>query len=172
MIDRLEIRNFKSIATAALEFGRVNLFVGANGAGKSNLLEAIGMYSACLGRGIDASILNSKGVRLSAPHIFTSSFKNRRIPGAIKLNGTIAGVEYRAALRLRASSSQLAFSSESLLENGDRIFFRGSQGARIDRSLDHGDTRKSRSILAKPEVNRSLWDTHGSVAGLVSRICG
>ena len=164
MIDRLEIRNFKSIATAALEFGRVNLFVGANGAGKSNLLEAIGMYSACLGRGIDASILNSKGVRLSAPHIFTSSFKNRRIPGAIKLNGTIAGVEYRAALRLRASSSQLAFSSESLLENGDRIFFRGSQGARIDRSLDHGDTRKSRSILAKPEVNRSLWDTHGSVA--------
>ena len=95
MIDRLEIRNFKSIATAALEFGRVNLFVGANGAGKSNLLEAIGMYSACLGRGIDASILNSKGVRLSAPHIFTSSFKNRRIPGAIKLNGTIAGVEYR-----------------------------------------------------------------------------
>ena len=163
MIDRLEIRNFKSIATAALEFGRVNLFVGANGAGKSNLLEAIGMYSACLGRGIDASILNSKGVRLSAPHIFTSSFKNRRIPGAIKLNGTIAGVEYRAALRLRASSSQLAFSSESLLENGDRIFFRGSQGARIDRSLDHGDTRKSRSILAKPEVNRSLWDTHGRI---------
>ena len=30
--------------------------------------------------------------------------------------------------------------------------------------FDHGDTRKSRSILAKPEVNRSLWDTHGSVA--------
>ena len=123
MIDRLEIRNFKSIATAALEFGRVNLFVGANGAGKSNLLEAIGMYSACLGRGIDASILSSKGVRLSAPHIFTSSFKNRRIPGAIRLNGTIAGVEYRAAFRLRASSSQFAFSSESLLENGDRILF-------------------------------------------------
>ena len=89
MIDRLEIRNFKSIASAALEFGRVNLFVGANGSGKSNLLEAIGMYSACLGRGIDASILSSKGVRLSAPRIFTSSFKNRRKPGALRLRTVI-----------------------------------------------------------------------------------
>jgi len=30
MIDRLEIRNFKSIAGTELEFGRVNLFIGVN----------------------------------------------------------------------------------------------------------------------------------------------
>lgn len=168
MIDRLEIRNFKSIASAALEFGRVNVFVGANGSGKSNLLEAIGMYSACLSRGIDASILSSKGVRLSAPHIFTSSFKNRHFPGSIQFNGTIAGVEYRAALRLRAGSSQFAFSSESLVENGRRIFFRGSQGARIDRTLDHGGAPTSRAMLVKAEANRSVWDTHGSVAAVSS----
>ena len=80
MIDRLEIRNFKSIAGTELEFGRVNLFIGVNGAGKSNLLEAIGVFSACLGRGIDTNILSSKGVRLSAPRIFKSSFKNRASP--------------------------------------------------------------------------------------------
>ena len=45
MIDRLEIRNFKSIAAAELAFGRVNLFIGVNGSGKSNLLEAIGLYT-------------------------------------------------------------------------------------------------------------------------------
>ena len=168
MIDRLEIRNFKSIASAALEFGRVNLFVGANGSGKSNLLEALGMYSACLGRGIDASILSSKGVRLSAPHIFTSSFKNRRNPGALRLGGGIAGVEYAATLRLRANSSQLAFAAESLAEDGHRIFFRGSQGARIYRTLDHGDAPKLGSILVKAEANRSVWDTHGSVTALSS----
>ena len=168
MIDRLEIRNFKSIASAALEFGRVNLFVGANGSGKSNLLEAIGMYSACLGRGIDASMLSSKGVRLSAPHIFTSSFKNRHNPSAIQLSGGIAGIEYRATLRLQPSSSQLAFSSETLADDGHRIFFRGSRGARIYRTLDHGDAPKSRSMLVKAEANRSVWDTHGSVAALGS----
>ena len=85
MLDRLKIRSFKSIAGAALKFGRGNLFVGANGSGKFNLLEAIGVYSACLGRGIDAGILSSKGGRLSAPHIFKSSFKNRHIPSVIYL---------------------------------------------------------------------------------------
>lgn len=132
MLDRLKIRNFKSIAGADLEFGRVNILVGANGSGKSNLLEAIGLYSACLGRGIDASILSSKGVRLSAPDLFKSSFRNRHIPGAIYLDGTIAVVEYRASLR--SPGTQLAFSSESLAENGHRIFFRGSRAARIYRS--------------------------------------
>ena len=34
MINSLSIRNFKSIANAELEFGRVNLFIGANGSGK------------------------------------------------------------------------------------------------------------------------------------------
>lgn len=162
MIDRLGVRNFKSIAGASLELGRVNLFIGANGSGKSNLLEAIGVYSACLGRGIDASFLSSKGVRLSAPHIFKSSFKNRRIPNAIHLNGTIAGVEYSASLRSRPNSSQFAFASESLAENGQRVFSRGSRGARIDRALDSAG-QELVSIPVEPDVHRSLWDTHGSL---------
>ena len=80
MINSLHIRNFKSIADAQLEFGRVNLLVGANGSGKSNLLEAIGLYAACLGRGISADVLSAKGVRLSAARIFKSSFKKRPTP--------------------------------------------------------------------------------------------
>ena len=163
MIDRLEIRNFKSIAAAALEFGRVNLFIGVNGAGKSNLLEAVGLYSACLGRGIDASILSSKGVRLSAPQILKSSFKNRRDPSAIHLNGAIAGIEYSASLRSRANSSQLAFASESLLENGDRVFSRDPSGGRIERVRNEGDGREPRAISVETEGHRSLWDTHSSL---------
>ena len=164
MIDRLSIRDFKSIANAELEFGRVNLFIGANGSGKSNLLEAIGLYSACLGRGIDANILSSKGVRLSLPHIFKSSFKNRPISNTIRLNGTIAGVEYSASLRSKPNSSQLAFSSESLEENGARIFSRGPHGSRIDRSIDRNDSPKRRPMTVEPDAHRSLWDTHGSLA--------
>jgi predicted ATPase len=39
MIRKVTIRGFKSIYSATLELGRVNCFIGANGAGKSNLLE-------------------------------------------------------------------------------------------------------------------------------------
>ena len=45
MIDTLEIRNFKSIKELSLPCKRFNLFIGEPGAGKSNLLEALGLLS-------------------------------------------------------------------------------------------------------------------------------
>ena len=41
MIRHLRIERFKSLVKLELELGRINLFVGANGSGKSNLLEAV-----------------------------------------------------------------------------------------------------------------------------------
>ena len=41
MFKRLAIKNFKSIIDLTIELGRVNVFIGANGMGKSNVLEAI-----------------------------------------------------------------------------------------------------------------------------------
>lgn len=38
-LEKLTIRNFKSIREQTLEFGRLNIFIGANGAGKSNLMQ-------------------------------------------------------------------------------------------------------------------------------------
>ena len=45
MIETLEIRNFKSIKELRLPCKRFNLFIGEPGAGKSNLLEALGLLS-------------------------------------------------------------------------------------------------------------------------------
>lgn len=43
MVNKIGIRNFKSIDTLDLELGRFNVIIGANGSGKSNVLEAIVM---------------------------------------------------------------------------------------------------------------------------------
>ncbi|RME39303.1 MAG: DUF2813 domain-containing protein [Thermoflexia bacterium] len=45
MIQTLEIRNFKSIRHLRLDCRRVNVFIGEPNTGKSNLLEAIGLFS-------------------------------------------------------------------------------------------------------------------------------
>ena len=164
MINSLHIRNFKSIADASLEFGHVNLFIGANGSGKSNLLEAIGLYTACLGRGIDADILSSKGVRLSAPRIFKSSFKNRPIPVLIRLDGSMGAVKYAASLRTKANSSQLEFFSETLTEGGSRVLFRRATSSGIAQT--NSVPRKEVPVEANP--HRGLWDTHGSLASVSS----
>ena len=160
MIRELHIRNFKSIADARLDFGRVNLFIGSNGSGKSNLLEAIGLYSACLGRGIDAEILSSKGIRLSAPRVFKSSFKSRPTPILIRLAGSIDAVSYRASLRTKTNSSQLEFFSETLLEDDHRVLFRHNKTSNMLPSSS--SNRRMVSLDANP--HRGLWDTHGSLA--------
>ena len=41
MIDRIVIENFKSLRRVELRLGRMNLLVGTNGSGKSNLLDAL-----------------------------------------------------------------------------------------------------------------------------------
>ena len=56
MIETLEIRNFKSIKELRLPCKRFNLFVGEPGAGKSNLLEALGLLSFIEARQYDRDI--------------------------------------------------------------------------------------------------------------------
>ena len=45
MLDRLEIRNFKSIEHLDIECRRVNVLIGEPNTGKSNILEALGLIS-------------------------------------------------------------------------------------------------------------------------------
>ena len=75
-IQHLEIRSFKSIVKQDLALGQMNVFIGPNGSGKSNLLEAIGVLSAAMTGELNYAALADRGVRLSAPDIFKSSFRN------------------------------------------------------------------------------------------------
>jgi AAA15 family ATPase/GTPase len=46
MITQLIIENYKSIQNLTLDVGRVNVLIGENGCGKSNILEAITFAAA------------------------------------------------------------------------------------------------------------------------------
>lgn len=54
------------------------MFIGANGAGKSTILEAIGLLSAAMTDRVDANSLQRKGIRLSAPSLYKSNFRNMK----------------------------------------------------------------------------------------------
>ena len=47
MIENLSIKNFKSIKDLQIECKQINLFIGEPNAGKSNILEALGLLSWC-----------------------------------------------------------------------------------------------------------------------------
>ncbi len=77
MLAAIGIKGFKSVHNIPLlELGQVNVFIGANGSGKSNLLEAVGMLSAAGGRShIDAIHLSERGIRHSPPGLYKTSLK-------------------------------------------------------------------------------------------------
>ena len=60
MIDRIVIKNFKSLRKVDLSLGRINLFIGTNASGKSNFLEALRVLEG-IGNGFTINeILNGK----------------------------------------------------------------------------------------------------------------
>jgi len=74
MITELSVKNYKSILDHTIQLGRFNVFIGENGCGKTNLLEALAMASASLGDKLEAEELYSKGIRIAKPSITFSSF--------------------------------------------------------------------------------------------------
>ncbi len=76
ILKNISFGNFKSLYNTSFEPGKVNVFIGANGSGKSTILEAIGLLSAAMTDRVDAGSLQRKGVRLSTSELYTSAFKN------------------------------------------------------------------------------------------------
>ncbi|HAO19635.1 MAG TPA: chromosome segregation protein SMC [Desulfobacteraceae bacterium] len=83
MITQLNIRGFKSLADVDVELGQVNVFIGANGSGKTNFLEAIGIISAGIDRNTGEKLgvitlkgLTNRGIReANIEKLSRSSFK-------------------------------------------------------------------------------------------------
>jgi len=90
MIRTIRIQNYKSILDHSIDLGRVNVFIGENGCGKTNLLEAIAMASASVTGKLDAEELYSKGVRIAKPSTTFSSFAGARQKQRIELVFTLA----------------------------------------------------------------------------------
>lgn len=77
MFRRLTVENFKSIEQLELELGRVTVLIGANGSGKSNILEAIALASAACDGKLDNEFLTSRGVRVTDTKFMRAAFAAR-----------------------------------------------------------------------------------------------
>ncbi len=75
MISLVKIKRFKSLEDVDVDLGQINVFIGANGSGKSNFLEAVGVLSAAADGVVSDSRLLERGVRPGVPSLYRSSFK-------------------------------------------------------------------------------------------------
>lgn len=84
-VREINIKGFKSIVDQSVSLGRVNCFIGANGAGKSNVLEALGVLGAAADGRVDDEHIIRNGVRAGLPRLFKTSFAGTSIPPHITL---------------------------------------------------------------------------------------
>ncbi len=92
MIRTLRIERFKSLVKLELELGQINVFIGANGSGKSNLLEGLGVLGAAASGRVDDEALLRRGVRPGVPRLYKTAFPTKdKVPhltfGAISNQG-------------------------------------------------------------------------------------
>lgn len=121
MIRTLKVERFKSLVKLELELGRINVFVGANGSGKSNLLEAVGVLgAAAFGRVEDESLLR-RGVRPGVPSLYKTAFSTQtRLPPHILFGATAeTGAVYEVTLwnPIDNPSPAWRFKTEKLLRS-------------------------------------------------------
>ena len=76
MIRELHINNYKSLHELTLDVGRFNVFIGENGCGKSNFLEAITLAAAAAADKLDHEFLTSRGIRVTEPQLMRSAFSD------------------------------------------------------------------------------------------------
>lgn len=91
MIETITVKNFKSITDMTLSLGNVNVFIGANGSGKSNILEAIAIVAAERSAQIEVNSMIQKGIRIAKPDLMISSFYGQ--PSNNTINVNISGTE-------------------------------------------------------------------------------
>lgn len=149
MLRRLTIAGFKSILKADIQFGRVNLFIGGNGSGKSNLLEALGILSACL-KDLSEVELQRRGVRLSVPTLFKSAFDGVTLRPTFVLKAQFENnVRYDVSLKAGAHSDSLRFFTEKVVHRATMFMGRGQNGVTV-----RGRSASKKDI----DPGRGLWD--------------
>jgi energy-coupling factor transporter ATP-binding protein EcfA2 len=129
MITKISVESFKSIEKAEIELGSLNVFVGANGSGKSNLLEAIGVLSAAADGKVNDQTLLQRGVRPGVPSLYKSAFPSSGSQGLshIYFSASSENAHYNVSLNnpLTDPSPSWRFKTELLESDNVKVASRG-----------------------------------------------
>lgn len=129
MLNTIKVESFKSLEKVEIDLGLVNVFIGANGSGKSNLLEAIGVLGAAANGRVDDEALLRRGVRPGLPVLYKSSFKSSRQPKEIRFTASSEGASYSVGLFNPLDKPEPAwrFNTELLMEGEKKLVGRSQR---------------------------------------------
>ncbi len=152
---KIRIKGFKSIVDQEIDLGRVNCFIGANGVGKSNILEAVGVLGAAAAGRVDDESIIRRGVRAGLPRLFKTSFTGISIPPHITVEAQgDPDATFRVALLnpLGKPEPAWSFKTEYLSSGATVIVSRGV------RARDRNNLDKTAGLSALKLVDLAVDD--------------
>jgi energy-coupling factor transporter ATP-binding protein EcfA2 len=149
MITKLTVESFKTLEKVEVDLGVVNVFVGANGSGKSNLLEAVGVLAAAADGKVDDKVLLQRGVRPGVPELYKSAF-NEKLPQHIYFGAQNGGSSYEVSLLNPLKATRPWRFKTELLTQGDHKLT-----SRSPRLRDNPNTERGLAALTADELKAS-----------------
>lgn len=133
-IEKIAIKNFKSLYNVSFEPGKVNVFIGANGSGKSSVLEAIGILSAAMSDRVNNNALQRKGIRLSTSALYKSKFSSIKMEGAtvdfdIEWENQGSKYSYLTYLAVPKEDDSWKYFAEKVMKNSESVFGRSNRSS-------------------------------------------
>ena len=134
-VRKVTIKNFKSLYDVSFQPGNVNVFIGANGSGKTSVLEAIGVLSAAMTDRVDNNSLQRKGVRLSVAPLYKSKFADIARESTsvdLSLDWRKGNSDYQYSVHLTVPSDDDAwrYHAESVSKDGNQVFGRSNRSSK------------------------------------------
>jgi predicted ATPase len=157
-LKRIKIRGFKSIRNLDIELGKLNVFIGTNGAGKSNLLEAVGLLSALTSGEISYPQLAWRGMRLSTPEVMRTSLKNYDRPKQSRLEAHMESLCYEVNFFTSTTERLVIYHTErlsSITESKD-IASRNNRAAYVLKQAIWGKFSDQKSYDANKVSEKSI----------------
>lgn len=118
MITNINIKNYKSVVDVSLPLGRFNLLIGANGCGKSNILEGIALGAAASSNKLEYEYFANRGIRIVEPRFMLPAFDDN---DAENIDISIVNdndINYNFNIRYNNAAKPARWEDNSLLEKG------------------------------------------------------
>ncbi len=144
MIRKVRVENCKSIPNLTLDLGRLTVLIGANGSGKSNILEAIALAAAAAQNKLENEFLVSRGIRVTETRFMRSAFD--ALPSAREANQISFQKDQKPTIEKIVTSSEPIKIS---LEGDKKVAFECELVA--DETASYPKWEQLRSILL-PEI--------------------
>ncbi|MDP2310124.1 MAG: AAA family ATPase [Pseudomonadota bacterium] len=140
LISGVRIENFRSIPSAEVELGRVTVVVGANGSGKSNLLEAIAVAGAAAADKLDHEFLAARGIRPIEHALVVPRFACDDTPEQARIAVGAPLSLWEVSVRLQTDPRQSVFVGTNAIGGESAIAQLRAAGDRLAAAVQGGES--------------------------------